>query len=254
MQNKYSDYIVYVDESGDHNLKNIDENYPLFVLAFCVFYKPHYCSHIVPAIESFKFKHFGHDLVILHEHEIRKEKGSFNIFKGRQQRNNFLDELTNIIEVNNFIIMSCVIEKSRLKLKQPNAQNPYHIALEFCLEKLSGFLQEKGQADLITHVVVEQRGKKEDAELELEFRRICDGANAMKSPLPFEVKFANKQANSSGLQLADLVARPIGMHVLKPEQDNRAFDILKHKLYCSGGKENTGEGYEEWGLKRFPNP
>ena len=29
----YSDYIVYVDESGDHGLKTIDENYPVFVLA-----------------------------------------------------------------------------------------------------------------------------------------------------------------------------------------------------------------------------
>ena len=28
------DYIVYVDESGDHGLKNIDNNYPIFVLTF----------------------------------------------------------------------------------------------------------------------------------------------------------------------------------------------------------------------------
>ena len=33
----YSDYIVYVDESGDHGLKTIDENYPVFVLAFLYF-------------------------------------------------------------------------------------------------------------------------------------------------------------------------------------------------------------------------
>jgi hypothetical protein len=33
----YSKHIVYVDESGDHNLQSIDEQYPVFVLAFCVF-------------------------------------------------------------------------------------------------------------------------------------------------------------------------------------------------------------------------
>ena len=35
----FSDYVVYVDESGDHGLKTMDKTYPLFVLAFCVFMK-----------------------------------------------------------------------------------------------------------------------------------------------------------------------------------------------------------------------
>jgi hypothetical protein len=33
----HSTYIAYVDESGDHGLQTIDNQYPLFVLAFCVF-------------------------------------------------------------------------------------------------------------------------------------------------------------------------------------------------------------------------
>jgi hypothetical protein len=72
-------------------------------------------------------------------------------------------------------------------------------------------------------VVVECRGKKEDSELELEFRRICDGANRMGKPLPFDIIFADKKTNSAGLQLADLVARPIGLSILRPNQSNRAF-------------------------------
>ncbi|WP_228144603.1 DUF3800 domain-containing protein [Moraxella lacunata] len=32
-------FIVYVDESGDHNLDNINSKYPIFVLAFCIFNK-----------------------------------------------------------------------------------------------------------------------------------------------------------------------------------------------------------------------
>ena len=59
---------------------------------------------------------------------------------------------------------------------------------------------------------------------------------------------------SSGLQLADLVARPIGLHVLRPDQTNRAFEVLKHKFFCAGGREKLGENYEEWGLKIFPLP
>jgi len=73
----FSKYIVYVDESGDHSLKSIDEQYLLFVLAFCVFHKRHYSESVVPALEKFKFNYFGHDQVVLHENEIRKEKGMF---------------------------------------------------------------------------------------------------------------------------------------------------------------------------------
>ena len=40
-------YIVYVDESGDHALSSIDNNYPVFVLAFCIFHKGHYAEKVV---------------------------------------------------------------------------------------------------------------------------------------------------------------------------------------------------------------
>tara|TARA_B100002049_G_scaffold230723_1_gene207844 strand:- start:68 stop:847 length:780 start_codon:yes stop_codon:yes gene_type:complete len=250
---QFSDYIVYVDESGDHSLTAIDPNYPLFVLAFCIFHKRYYSEVVVPALQKFKFRHFGHDIVVLHERDIRKETGDFNIFRSVDAHQNFLDELTTFIDESNFILVSCVIDKR--KLKRPGASeadNPYHYALRHGLEQLFGFIEEKGQTDRQTHVVVERRGKKEDQELELEFRRICDGANALGQELPFSVKFASKQVNSSGLQLSDLVARPIGMHILRPEQTNRAFDVLEKKFYCEGGRTLVGERYEGIGLKRLP--
>jgi hypothetical protein len=33
----FSDYIIYVDESGDHGLSKIDGSYPVFVLVFTIF-------------------------------------------------------------------------------------------------------------------------------------------------------------------------------------------------------------------------
>lgn len=69
-----SDYIVYVDESGDHSLVSIDPNYPVFVLAFCIFYKKYYANKAITELTHFKFRHFGHDMRVLHEHDIRKEK------------------------------------------------------------------------------------------------------------------------------------------------------------------------------------
>jgi len=45
---KFSDYIIYVDESGDHSLESIDPDYPIFVLSFCIFKKSKYTSISVP--------------------------------------------------------------------------------------------------------------------------------------------------------------------------------------------------------------
>jgi hypothetical protein len=190
--------------------------------------------------------------VVLHELEIRKEKGEFTFFQNRQHKTEFLTELTTIIDASNFILMSCVIDKLQLRTRSIGPPNPYHIALGFCLETLYEFLSEKHQEELKTHVIVECRGKKEDNELELEFRRVCDGANRLGIPLPFDVIFASKKVNSTGLQFADLVARPIGLSVLRPEQENRAFEVLKRKFYCSGGRDKAGEGFENWGLKVYP--
>lgn len=251
-ESPFSKYIVYVDESGDHGMQTVDEQYPLFVLAFCVFHKRHYSEQVVSALEKFKFNYFGHDQVILHENEIRKEKGAFTIFRNREQKLQFLDELTGIIEYSNFILISCVIDKRSLRKQADIDSNPYHLALGFCLETLYEFLQEKEQHEKKTFVVVECRGKKEDDDLELEFRRICDGNNRLNQSLPFEVLFSDKKAMSSGLQLADLVARPIGLSVLRPEQENRAFDVLKRKFYCDGGRAGVGKDYEGLGLKIYP--
>ena len=59
-----SDYIIYVDESGDHSLDQIDAQYPVFVLSFCIFDQTKYRSQIVPGFLEIKFKHWGHDMVI----------------------------------------------------------------------------------------------------------------------------------------------------------------------------------------------
>ncbi|MCK8798170.1 DUF3800 domain-containing protein [Haemophilus influenzae] len=184
MENKYSDFMVYVDESGDHSLQSIDKNYPVFVLAFCIFYKDHYRNNIVPQIQKIKFDYFGHDMVILHEHEIRKEKGDFNIFTSREQREGFMERISSIIENTNFILAACVIDKR--KTPQNETTHPYHFSLKHCLETLYEFVCEKHQEDKITFVAVESRGRNEDRELELEFYVFVMDKINLKSPCLFK--------------------------------------------------------------------
>ena len=226
-KNNFSDYIIYVDESGDHSLDSINKEYPIFVLAFCIFNKQSYTQNAITKLKDFKFKHFGHDMVVLHENEIRREKGVFKTLRPKSKKDAFIAELTHIIEEEDFTVIATVIKKDELHNK---LKNPYDIALAYCMERAYRFLKSKEQDTRITHIVVEQHGKKEDDELEAEFRRICDEQNYSKVTMPFEIIMANKMSNSAGLQLADLIARPIGLSVLKPAQENRAFDIIKDKV------------------------
>lgn len=251
----FSDYVVYVDESGDHSLTSINPDYPVFVLAFCIMHKRHYAERVIPSVEKFKFNYFGHDAIVLHEHEIRKQTGDFVMLTDQRLRSSFMNDFSRIMEVNNYVVVACVIDKERLKetkSPQEGGQNPYHIALDFCLDGLYDFLEEKNQLAQRTHILVECRGKKEDKELELEFRRLCDGNQHKGVPLPFDVVFLDKKTNAVGLQLADLIARPIGIHYLRPEQNNRAFEVIEQKILCRGGREHLGQDYEGYGLKFVP--
>jgi hypothetical protein len=224
--NKFSEYIVYVDESGDHSLKSIDKDYPVFVLALTIFNKKEYADNIVPNYQDFKFRHFGHDIIVLHENEIRRRKNQFKFLYNKALETNFIVELSQIIDSSDFKVITCVIDKNKLNTSSIKDKNPYHIALEFCLNSLNKFLLEQNQQNKKTHIIVEARGKREDSELELEFRRLCDCKD-----YKFDIVIADKKTNSIGLQLADMIARPIGKHVINSKENNRAYEMIKRKIY-----------------------
>ena len=233
----FSDYAVYADESGDHGLVSIDPEYPVFALTFCMIRKSDYADTVVPAIQRFKFDFWGHDAVVLHEHAIRKSKGDFAILMADPDlRTRFYQRLNGLIEAAPITLFASVIDKLHLKEKYSNLWNPYRVALFFCMEQLLFNLIQKKQAGKKTHIIFESRGKKEDQELEIEFHRISSNEENRGYPrtdfqsIPFDIRFISKAANSTGLQLADLMARPTALHTLRPEQTNRAYEIIEPKL------------------------
>ncbi|PSO45116.1 DUF3800 domain-containing protein [Candidatus Saccharibacteria bacterium SW_7_54_9] len=243
----FDDYIVYVDESGDHGLSSINPQYPVFVLAFCLFNKRTYAERITSRITDLKFKYFGHDQVVLHERDIRKRNSPFNILLNPNTRSEFMEDVSQIVREAPFTLIASAIDKRELKSQYDDPANPYHLALAFGLERLYYHLNgDKNCEDGTLHIVFEERGKREDDNLELEFRRVIDN-NRTGDRLPFDIVFSNKQSNAAGLQLADLVARPIGRHLLKPKQQNRAYDVIKEKFRQSPEGKTRG-----WGLKVFP--
>ena len=234
---EYSDYIVYVDESGDHSLESINPRYPLFVLAFCVFQKDHYIQKVIPGLSRLKISTFGHDQIVLHEQEIRKKAGVFSKLN-LHHREALMEALSNLMAEIDLRLIPIIIDKCALKKRGPDPTHVYHLAMQLGLEKLHQLLRGHNQHERLTHVVFEARGRCEDLALELEFRRICSGQNSLQYNLPFEIIIADKKTNSVGLQIADIAARPIGLSVLRPDQPNRAFAILKEKLYWEGEREH----------------
>jgi hypothetical protein len=245
-QNHWSDYLVFVDESGDHELDHPDPAYPLFVLVFCVVRKSDYARVVAPTITEFKCAHFGHDQVILHERDIRKDLGDFASLRDSETKARFLQELTSLVDAMPIAMIASVIRKDRLVAEYEDPANPYQVALGFGLERVHQGLQRQAASGTTT-VIIERRGRREDEELEAEFRRICRGANHDNAVLKLRPRFVSKAANVPGLQIADLCARPIGRHVLDPTQTNRAFEVIERKL--ARGAQGRVEG---WGLKIFP--
>jgi hypothetical protein len=243
----FSDYLVFVDESGDHGMKGVDPGHPIFVLAFCLFEKNDYVERARPALQRLKFCFWGHDEQVLHEHEIRKPDKNYGFLFNPAKREEFLEAVNRLVDASPFQLVAAAMRKLEFARQYALAPNPYELALESGLERTYLELNSRGQGEKLTHVIVEKRGEREDKQLELGFRRICDGANGLKQRLPFELVMIPKASNSTGLQIADLVARPIGIKVLRPTQPNRAYDIVAKKFRRSPEGET-----EEWGLKVLP--
>jgi hypothetical protein len=241
--NEQSRFIVYVDEAGGHGPGSPE--FPVFVLAFCIFEKQNYADKTVPAFTKLKFDSWGHDAWVLHEREIRKQQGHFAFLRNAEMREWYMAALNELVISAEFTLVAAVIDKTKLHKKYAEPRDSYHLAVEFGLERI-GFhlaaLEDKGTVN----VIFESRGTKEDADLELAFHRAV--ATHTKSAQVFVPLFAKKSANHVGLQIADLVARPTGIHVIHPMKPNRAYDIIQTKF-----RRDTKGNVDGWGLKCFPS-
>lgn len=119
-----SEFLVFVDESGDHGLQSIDPTYPVFVLAFCIFRKTDYARQLLPLLTEFKFRYFGHDQVVLHEREIRKDTGDFAILRDETRKTAFLAELTELIDSLPMAIIATAIRRAYEVIERKLDRNP----------------------------------------------------------------------------------------------------------------------------------
>ena len=236
-----SRYIAFLDECGDHSLKRIDPDFPLFLLALVVIERITYQDVILPTFNAFKLDYFNHEGINLHSREIRLSQGPFALLRNSDIRPRFLNELTNLMERVPFtLFVSAIRKQAHLERYGSNAHNPYELALEFTLERVAHFLEVQRENRL--PIVAEARGRREDSALEQVFNRFllagtkyCPVERVQHCGL--SLNFQPKHNNIIGIQMADLSAYPCARHILKPEKENRAFDIVRGKIYRRNGVE-----------------
>jgi len=245
-------YSIFLDESGCNNLIKVDPKYPIFVLAGCIIEENYYNQKFIKKVDNLKIKYFGTKEIILRSYDIRKQKNQFSILVDKHIRDFFYLDINKLITDLNMVILSAVIDIKELKRQYLYPTDPYELCLTFLMERFCIFL---GRRRTKGSIKAESRENHNDNILNkyyIDFR-LCGNNNfsALEVQSKFinnEIIFHKKNENINGLQIADLIAYPIGTHVLKPDNINPAFDIVEKKLAVN---PKTGK-YIGYGLKIFP--
>lgn len=238
--------IMFMDESGDHNLDpvKVDKTYPLFVLCGVIFDEEYYNNSFKQTFNTFKAKHFGSDSICLHTLEMvrpRKSKDArFLKFLDPEFRKIFYQELGELINQSSFKIIACVIRKDDHFLKYNlQALDPYLLSFDNLLNRLIFDLKnsEKGK------IFGEKRNDLLDNQLELAWLNVKISGTRKVKPSEIkekidELRLIDKKVNEPGLQLADLLASPVGRKVMKKakrEGNEIDFQPIKDKFRNKNG-------------------
>lgn len=242
--------VMFLDESGDHNLAKIDASYPMFVLAGCIFDFDYYLQEAEKKVNELKIKYFGKTNIILRSYDIRKQKGDFACLVDKKKREAFYEAIDILVGNLNFTVIAAAINKTKLKGQYGHPTNPYHLCLQFILERAVMYL---GRSNGKIMFRIESRETHNDQKLSevYEHFRTTDHSLFKKDEIQSkltDLSFNQKTQNIAGMQIADLVAYPIGKWVLDNSRENKAFTIIEKKLHKKPGT-NT---YLNYGLKVFP--
>lgn len=235
-------YFLFMDESGDHGLDHIDNDYPIFTLCGIIFKHEDYVE-TKEKIIAIKNKYWNPgQTVILHSRDIRKWQKEFQILMNPEIRQPFLEDISNLIEQEKFVVIaSCVDKKEYIKRYGKLTRNIYTIAISNIIERAVFWLDEQPETNKRLLCIIESRGKREDAELNNAFSLLRDrGTNYVNSvrikEYGFTLNFRKKAQDIEGLQIADLIAYPITTQLIDPSRANPAYEIIKEKYYQRKGK------------------
>jgi len=250
---------LYLDECGSHQLRRADEDFPVFVL----------CGVIVNADtyptfdrhwKTWKALRLGSPGFIVHEPDVRTRSYKFHRNDPLEQAA-LLDSLDIELAELEFDMIAAAIDKRAFFDKHGDDPvddflplSAYLMCVDFVIERFVHYLYYRG-GDARGQVFAESRGDREDAEIHAEFIRLLLEGTQWQADGWFRyqlrpyIEFFPKSRNNSGLQIADLGARPIAEKILHPTSAPERWTFFRTRLY--DGVEGRPASY---GLKIYPAP
>ena len=236
--------ILFLDESGDHNLSKIDVQYPLFVLGGIITDQKYAEGEMTEAVSAFKRRLFGRDDLILHTADITRNRNGFERLQDTAFRERFYRELNDLMRDLEYRVVACVIRKrAHLTRYGLAALDPYLLSLDILVER---FCMDIGSLPKNGMIIAEKRGPTLDRQLELAWLNLrIQGTQYMQA---VEVDrriqaltLRGKTENIAGLQLADLVVSPIGQCILgKAIKEDYRIVESKYRKNWRGEHEGFG--------------
>lgn len=214
---------MYVDETGNSNLRNSDNpNQRFFSLTGVIVSLTHVRDKMHPEIEALKRLYFAShpdEPVILHRKELVNQRAPFQALKDPRVREDFdRDFLTHLREWEYGVVTVCIDKNAHAETYRAAQIDPYHHCMGILLEEFAFWLIRR---NAVGDVMAESRGGKDDLRLKREFRDLWENGTQSVVPSQFrssltsrELKMRPKTANIAGLQLADLIAHPSRNEIL----------------------------------------
>ncbi len=128
--------VLFLDESGNHNLSVIDSQYPLFVLGGVVVEKDYAESELTAELNDFKKRIFGRTDFVLHTADITRNRNGFEQMKDTGFREAFYAELNALMRKLEYTVVACVVCKAEhLSRYGVAALDPYLLSLDVLVER-----------------------------------------------------------------------------------------------------------------------
>ena len=241
--------VLFLDESGDHDLVNIDPEYPIFVLAGCIMDLDYENKVLTSSLNKFKEELFRDSKIILHLADYTRNKTCFGNLCDKSFREKFYAGLNKIIRDSDFSLIACIVDKKEHIKHYKNALDPYLLSLEVVLERYIMFLKRNKEKGI---VIAESRGQQLDNQLNLAFLDLKISGTRFLRPIDIvdtviDFRIRKKDENIAGLQLIDTIISPIGRRYLNRKNFYINYDIIKNKFR----RHDCGK-YRGYGLVILP--
>ncbi len=236
--------VLFLDESGDHNLSVIDPQYPMFVLGGVIMEVDYAKGALTDALNDFKRRMLGRSDIVLHTADIIRNRNGFERMKDAGFRAEFLDGLNALMRGADYRVVACSVHKTaHLARYGFGALDPYMLSLNVLVER---FCLDVGNVARGGIIVAEKRDPVLDRGLDLAWLNLKINGTRFVQAHDIDHRMTNlalraKADNIAGLQLADLVVSPIGRHVLgKPDREDWRIVESKFRRSPQGKIEGYG--------------